>query len=324
MSLLPSIPRPTSGIQPRTLEGIKRIRVEGSTSYDTNNLGFSPGIPGENAIGINRQATNRKINVSIPVIYKAIPYLSQIAISWIREMRQECLIFIKKEYPKVPKLSLENNRVAMMCLPQLHYHLHELALRETEDITPAWFIRNWFLAGSLVSFKQLQGLTQGNFAPDPLGGSMERTVLLHMKADTRLLNLWGPNVKGGDFLFFVVIEEAITPDTRYVTDEAGLAVQKPGMKGAKNGTIKYVTRLVAVVSDNAHSVATEHLMYMKDCVRHYGRQIYVGRVVNNAFWVKNAAPVVDRMDTRVNNNPHVNYNTMLRCNPLEVHTCMSI
>ena len=312
--LMPPVPRPRAGIDPRTLDGVKRIRVEGTTSYDIAQLGYNPGIPGQNAIGINSQATGRKINVQVHVIYKAIPYLSPQAISWIREMKDQTLVFIRKKYPQIPKVVIEANRVAMMALPQLHYHLHELALREEDAIDPAWVIRNWFVAGSLLSHPQIYGTPEGQ---------PERLVLVQAKADTRILNLWGNNVKGGDYLWLVLKEIEVNPETRYVTDVAGLAVQKPGTRGAKGGTVNYVTRFVPVISDSAETVDTEDLVYLKNCVRHYGRKIYIGRVGFNGFWSQNTLPVVNSMDTRINNNPVLNYSNMLRCNPLEVYVCVS-
>ena len=310
-----TVARPHGGVS-GSLETLKRVRIDGTTSYNPGgNFDFNPGIPGPNAIGINGQATNTKINVQIQTILKAVPYLDPLSVDWIKEMMDECLIFIKLKWPQIPKKMIEGNRVATLCLPQLHYHLHELALREEAPITPAYVRRAWRCMGALQSHPQIKGTPEGQ---------LERAILVQPKADTRIKCIWGPQVKGGDHLFLVLMEVEVTPDTLYVTSATGLGRQKPGIRGAKGGIIKYVTRFVPVVSDSSCSVAIEDRVYYKNCVRHIApRPIYIGRVVNNPFWRQNGLAVSNVMDTRVSNNPTINYQTMLRCDPVEVYLSIS-
>ena len=107
-----------------------------------------------------------------------------------------------------------------------------------------------------------------------------------------------------------------------MTDESGLAVQRPGIRGTK-GSVKYVPRLVPTVSDSRFVVPEKDLVYYKDCQPIFGIKIYVGRVVYNEFWAPGNRNSTGSMDTRVNDNPCLNMQRYLKCTPIFVHVQVS-
>jgi len=202
-----NIPVPHAGTDHTTLTGMKRQRIEPESYVDHADMAFKPPFPGPHTIGVNAQASVRNINPPIPVVYSAIPFMSDGPNKWLKEMRHEMMIFVAQKYPQIPPTRLDARRVGALPLPQLHYLLHEDALAGEEIVDPAYVEREWFLAGVLQNHPD---------SADTPDNYLERTINLLVKGEVFMLNVWGDGVTGGDHLWLVIKEVEVTPETRYV------------------------------------------------------------------------------------------------------------
>jgi hypothetical protein len=222
-------------------------------------------------------------------------------------MQHEQLVFIAREYPKIPHTYVDANRVGTMHLPHLNYNAHLWAL-SGDEVDPWTLLKEWFLAGVMMLYPDNEQV------PD---NEPERVINLMLHGHHLLSNIWGA-VKRGDYLSLAIIEEEITPETRYVTDLVGFAVQKPGIRG-KNGIVKTVPRIVPIVHKSRFVVAPKDLIYFKDCQPVIAETIYVGRVVHNDRYKPGMDNSCARPDTRINDNPCVNMRALIDCTRIWVH-----
>lgn len=309
MSLTINVRRPHAGVDHTTLTGVKRVRVPMWTSEDFQSMELPEPQFGQGTIGINAQASEQIVDAPIHVTYDAIPYADDVSNKWVDELRDESLIFVKLDFPEEPMALRDMRRVAMVPLPMVNYILHANTLAGSGDIDPTYFVKNWFLAGAMLSHPD---------HPNAPHNDIERNVALITTARSNIDNIWNEHVTVNDSLYLIVKKVEVTPETRYVLDLNGLTVQQPGVRGAQ-GPITMVTRLVPCVVKDRFGVPAKDLIYYENCKPVMGFPIYVGRVVYNEFFVPCDRPVSSLTDTRVNDSPCVNYRRLKACRPVLVH-----
>jgi len=265
--MLPKVARPSGGLEMRKFEDVKRARVDFTSTVES--IANAAYASNTSNTGVGSHAhTGGQTDISVRWTFKVVPLEAN---DWVYGMPMQGLVFIMRGQPQFFRSADDANRVIALCLPQLHYHIHKSTLRQPTKWGPEEVLKNWMLAGPNISTTPLPGKEH-----------MERTIEIVSQGDYRIINYWGPDVHGGDYLWLVCKEVEVGADTSYVTDKDGIGNQKPGILCTDGKTLlTHVTQFVPIISETRTHPKFKDLLYMKDCCIHVGIPVFVARTILN-------------------------------------------
>lgn len=187
-------------------------------------------------------------STTLEVLKYVKPYVdpkTDIEPQWEKSFDVGTFVFAKD----VPaKEGYDVNVSELQSVQTLNYLAHLRALEE--NFTPLDLYREWAAAGILKSS------LAGNYRSmiDNL-----KTVLIHpLATDSQILNCWGHQAVKGTFLWLLVRWVRVYPNTKYVLNNAGDMVMKPGTKDRSS---MLVPAVVPHVTHTNGFVTPQDLLY---------------------------------------------------------------